>query len=76
MTRLHNSAVGPRYRAVNEPVLAYGAGSSERTALEQELATQSATMVEIPLVIGGREEVTQAQSDVTAPFITEKYWHA
>lgn len=68
MTRLHNSAVGPRYHAVNEPVLGYAPGSSERVALEQELATQGSCVVEIPLMIGGKEEVTQTRFDVTAPF--------
>lgn len=68
MTRFHNSAVGPRYQALNEPVLGYARGSAERNALELELKTQSSTVVDIPLVIGGKDEITQVTSNVTAPF--------
>jgi 1-pyrroline-5-carboxylate dehydrogenase len=40
---------------VNEPVLAYAPGSAERAALKAELAKQSAEVVDVPMVIGGRE---------------------
>lgn len=39
----------------NEPVLNYLKGSSERIALEAELARQSGIQTDIPLIIGGKE---------------------
>ena len=39
----------------NEPVKSYLAGSPERIALEAELERQSSTVVDIPLIIGGKE---------------------
>ena len=58
---------GPRYHAINEPVLTYAPGSPERAALLSELETQSRTQVEIPLVIDGRRVTTPSQAPVTAP---------
>ena len=40
---------------VNEPVLTYGPGTPEREAVKAELWRQSATVMNIPLVIGGKE---------------------
>ena len=42
----------------NEPVKAYLAGSPERVALEQELERQSKIVVDIPIIIGGKEKET------------------
>ncbi len=39
----------------NEPVKTYLKGSPERTSLEAELQRQSQTVVDIPLIIGGKE---------------------
>ena len=51
----------------NEPVLQYAPGSSERTAIESALNEWSATVVEIPLIINGREVRSGNLFDVTAP---------
>ncbi|HYC78674.1 MAG TPA: L-glutamate gamma-semialdehyde dehydrogenase [Planctomycetota bacterium] len=40
---------------VNEPVLSYAPGTKERAGLQAKLKEMSATEIEIPLVIGGRE---------------------
>lgn len=40
---------------VNEPVLGYAPGSSERAALEAELVRQQGEVLEIPCIIGGEE---------------------
>jgi 1-pyrroline-5-carboxylate dehydrogenase len=42
-------------RPVNEPVLEYRPGSSERQALKARLAELAGEQIEIPLVIGGKE---------------------
>jgi len=44
---------------VNEPVKSYAPRSSERAALENELALTASREVEIPLVIGGKEVRTK-----------------
>lgn len=51
----------------NEPVLGYLPGSPERAALKAELARQSTSRVEIPLVIGGQEIRTGRTVDVVIP---------
>ena len=51
----------------NEPVYDYGAGSRERAALQEELRRQSSEVVNIPLIIGGREVRTSDTFDVTMP---------
>jgi 1-pyrroline-5-carboxylate dehydrogenase len=52
---------------VNEPVLSYAPGSPERAAVQAEIARQSAEVVEIPCVIGGRRVFTGDVVDVTNP---------
>ena len=52
---------------VNEPVLSYVPGAPERAALKQALKDLSARVVEIPLVIGGREVRTATTADVVMP---------
>ena len=54
-------------RPVNEPVLGYLPQSPERAALEAELARQSSEVVEIPIVIGGREVRTGKLAEVRCP---------
>lgn len=51
----------------NEPVLDYAQGSRERAALKDELRRQVGEVVDIPLIIGGREVRTARTFDVTMP---------
>src|SRR3989441_8642734 len=51
----------------NEPVLSYAPGSAERTELKSALKDLSARLVEIPLVIGGREGRTGKTAAVVMP---------
>ena len=51
----------------NEPVKTYLAGSPERTALEAELNRQFNTLVDIPIIIGGKEIRTGNTGKVVAP---------
>ncbi len=51
----------------NEPVLEYRKGSKERLLLEAELIRQSRQVVEIPLIIGGKEIRTTQQGKVVMP---------
>jgi len=52
---------------VNESVLSYAPGTPERAELKAELEAQSATVVDIPLVIGGEEIRTGDTFDVIMP---------
>ena len=51
----------------NEPVKSYLPGSPERIALEKELERQSSTVLDIPIIIGGREIRTGDVGRVTCP---------
>jgi len=51
----------------NEPVKAYLPGSPERIALDAELKRQHDTVVEIPLIIGGKEIYTGNIKTVVCP---------
>ena len=51
----------------NEPVKAYLEGSPERVALEAELKRQYNTVLDIPLIIGGREIRTGDTGKVVCP---------
>jgi len=51
----------------NEPVLGYAPGSAERIAIEKELKEQYSKVVEIPLIIGGREIRTGNTGTVVMP---------
>lgn len=51
----------------NEPVKAYLAESPERVALEKELERQSNLVVDIPVIIGGKEIRTGDTGTVTCP---------
>ena len=51
----------------NEPVKAYMPGSPERVALEAELERQSNLVVDIPIIIGGKEIRTGDTGTVTCP---------
>lgn len=62
-----NQAVFRFDRPVNESVHSYGAGCAERVALEGELKRQSEQVVEIPLIIGGKEIRTGRMGKVVMP---------
>ena len=51
----------------NEPVKSYLKGSPERIALEAELERQSKTVVDIPIIIGGKEIRTGNTGEVRCP---------
>ncbi|HPH53838.1 MAG TPA: aldehyde dehydrogenase family protein, partial [Bacteroidales bacterium] len=51
----------------NEPVKTYLKGSPEREALEAELKKQSSQVIEIPLIIGGKEVRTGNTGKVVMP---------
>jgi 1-pyrroline-5-carboxylate dehydrogenase len=51
----------------NEQVLSYGPGSLERRLLKEELERQKNTIIDIPLIIGGREIRTGKTIDVVMP---------
>ncbi len=52
---------------INEPILGYAPGSPEKTALKAKLAELGGSVMEIPLVIGGKEVRTGKTIDVTSP---------
>jgi 1-pyrroline-5-carboxylate dehydrogenase len=51
----------------NEPVLSYLHGSAERKLLEEELLLQSNIVIDIPLIIGGKEIRTGKKGKVVMP---------
>lgn len=52
---------------VNEPALSYAPGSKEREMLKKELERQSATVLNIPLVIDGKEVFSETKGKVVMP---------
>jgi 1-pyrroline-5-carboxylate dehydrogenase len=50
-----NNAIFNFSEPKNEPVLTYAQGSRERKLIEEELITQSNKVIDIPLIIGGKE---------------------
>jgi 1-pyrroline-5-carboxylate dehydrogenase len=52
---------------INEPILSYAPGSSERVELEAELERQASEVVDIPLIIAGEEIRTGNTIDVVMP---------
>ncbi len=54
-------------RPVNDAFRGYLPGSKERAELKDELARQSAEVVKIPLIIGGKEIFTEKTFKVTMP---------
>lgn len=51
----------------NEPVKAYLPGSPERASLKKELERQSAQVVQIPMIIGGKEVWTERKTKAVMP---------
>ena len=43
------------YKAVNEPIMDYDAGSNEKKSIKKQLAKMSQEIIEIPIIIGGKE---------------------
>src|SRR5512133_969952 len=52
---------------VNEPILGYEPCSKERIALEKELKQLSESIMDIPLIIGGKEVRTGVTGKVVMP---------
>jgi len=53
---------------VNEPVLSYLPGSPEREELEKEIASMRKEVLDIPLIIGGKEIRTNNTKPCTIPY--------
>lgn len=51
----------------NEPVHSYLPGSAERASLKKELSRQMAEVIDIPLIIGGKEVYTDTKLEVRVP---------
>lgn len=51
----------------NEPIKSYLPGSPERASLKVELARQSAEIVDIPCIIGGKEIRTDKTAEIVMP---------
>ena len=51
----------------NEPVKAYLPGSPERASLQKELERQSAQVVQVPMIIGGKEVWTERKTKAVMP---------
>lgn len=64
-----NNAIYNFREPVNEPIFSYLKGSKERSKLEAELNRQSNTVVEIPLIIGGKEIFTGNTANVVMPHL-------
>ncbi len=64
---LMNNAVISTPKPINEPILSYAPGSPEKAALKKELAAMSARLLEIPLIIGGKEIKTGNLGKVVMP---------
>jgi len=62
-----NNALFQFAHPANEPVKEYRPGSPERVALEKELQKQSNEVVEIPIIIGGKEIRTGDMGEVVMP---------
>lgn len=62
-----NNAIFNISEPKNEPVFSYIPGSEERKLLEEELILQSNKVVEIPLIIGGKEIRTGKTGKVVMP---------
>ena len=62
-----NNAIYNFEKPKNEPVLPYSPGSPERKLLEAELKEQGSKVIEIPLIIGGKEIKTGKTGKVVKP---------
>lgn len=62
-----NNAIYKINLPANEPIYGYLKGSKEQTALTAELKRQSETVIEIPLIINGKEVKTGKIGEFTMP---------
>jgi 1-pyrroline-5-carboxylate dehydrogenase len=62
-----NNAIFNFNEPLNEPVLSYMPGSKERGELEKELHDQETMILDIPLIIGGKEFRTGRTAKITKP---------
>ena len=62
-----NNAIYNFREPKNEPVLSYKPGSEERRLLEEELNRQKDQIIDIPLIIGGKEVRTGKPGKVVMP---------
>jgi 1-pyrroline-5-carboxylate dehydrogenase len=62
-----NNAIYNFREPKNEPVLSYSPGSIERRLLEEELSSQKNKVIDIPLIIGGKEIRTGKTGKVVNP---------
>ena len=62
-----NNAIYNFREPKNEPVLSYKPGSEERRLLEEELNRQKDQIIDIPLIIGGKEVRTGKTGKVVMP---------
>jgi 1-pyrroline-5-carboxylate dehydrogenase len=62
-----NNAIYNFREPKNEPALSYRPGSSERKLIEKELIRQTGKIVDIPLIIGGKEIRTGKTGKVVMP---------
>lgn len=56
----------------NEPVKGYLPGSAERAELKEELSRQLNSLVEVPLIIGGKEIRTESKEKIVCPHDHQK----
>ena len=54
-------------RAVNEPVRSYEPGSDDRKNLQNKYDQMASEVIEIPLIIGGKEVRTDEQGQSVMP---------
>ncbi len=62
-----NNAIYSFREPKNEPILSYSPGSLERELLKQELDLQNSKVIDIPLIIGGKEIRTGKTGKVVKP---------
>lgn len=62
-----NNTIYKFKRPAGEPILSYATGSAERIELESALAKMSAEVLDIPIIIDGREIRTSQTADVVMP---------
>ena len=62
-----NNAIYNFREPKNEPVLSYNPGSKERALIEEEIKVQMNQIIDIPLIIGGKEVRTGKTGKVVMP---------
>jgi len=62
-----NNAIYNFREPKNEPLLTYSPGSPERKLLEEEIALQTNKIIDIPLIIGGKEIRTGKTGKIVMP---------